>query len=680
MLGELSGYWAEIQPYTAVLVAAAASVALLLVMASLMRSKVQAEGLARLLNGSEKRFRTLASSSPVGIFQLDPEGRCIYANARFRKILKLGDAALDPGWLNAIHSEDRADTEAACGRALRGMGSPPVRFRVGEGPEQCWSESRAATLRDDNGAIIGCVGTLEDITERERIEAQLTHQALHDPVTGLPNRTLFLDRVDMALARTRRAGGETAVLFIDLDRFKLINDSLGHEAGDLLLETVAARLDEAMRDSDSVGRLGGDEFAVLCEVKNGAEAMMIAERIAASLEQPVDLSNSQTVVSASIGIALSDGTATSKSVLENADAAMYRAKERGKARVEIYDESMRERTMRRLQVESALRTAIEQEQLIVYFQAEVGLADGEITGAEALVRWREPGRGLVSPGEFIPVAEETGLIVPLGAWVLREACREASRLGANKRRLKVAVNLSTRQLAHPGLVDLVADTLKETGLDPTLLCLEITESVLMQDADRAVVLLEELKSLGVTLSLDDFGTGYSSLSYLQRFPVDDVKVDRSFVNGLCDRPGDASIVAAIRDVTRSLGLGVVAEGIETPEQLNAVAGDGLRAGPGLPVRPAGPTRGPLRAPAHRPTVARGGALRESSTRACPRGPGSALAAAPVRRCLEQLPPRHTATPCRRPMSRWCGRRSRHTPHATCPRCSSCSTTRSKSGL
>ena len=241
------------------------------------------------------------------------------------------------------------------------------------------------------------------------------------------------------------------------------------------------------------------------------------------------------VVSASIGIALSDGSGTPSDLLEKADAAMYRAKERGKARVEMYDESMRANTLRRLQVESALRTAIDREHLVVFFQAEVGLADGDITGAEALVRWRDPARGLVSPGEFIPVAEETGLIVPLGAWVLREACEEAARLRAAGRDLKVAVNLSTRQLAHPGLVRLVADTLEETGVNPASLCLEITETVLMQDADRAVVLLEELKSLGVTLSLDDFGTGYSSLSYLQRFPVDVVKVDQSFVGGLVDR-------------------------------------------------------------------------------------------------------------------------------------------------
>jgi len=567
-------------------------VLLLAGMAFLAGSKRKAERLLKLVHESERRIRTLAASSPVGIFQLDASGSCVYANDRFRELLGLGGGdTIDPGWFGDVHEEDRAAIQEAWGAAAQGKKAEPVRFRIGIGEKLRWLESRAATLRDPSNSIIGCVGTLEDITDRERTEAHLTHQALHDPVTGLPNRILFLDRVGMALARTRRSGGEVAVLFMDLDRFKLINDSLGHEAGDRLLRTTAARLDEALRESDSVGRLGGDEFAVLCEVKVPDEAVMIAERIAASLAEPVDLDTEQMVVSASIGIALSDGTATPADMLEKADAAMYRAKERGKARVELYDESMRANTLRRLQVESALRTAIDREQLVVYFQAEIGLADGSITGAEALVRWRDPARGLVSPGEFIPVAEETGLIVPLGAWVLREACQQAAKLSADGRNIKIGVNLSTRQLAHPGLVQLVADTLEETGVNPAALCLEITETVLMQDADRAVVLLEELKSLGVTLSLDDFGTGYSSLSYLQRFPVDIVKVDQSFVGGLVDRAGDASIVAAVRDVTRSLGLGIVAEGIETPEQLERLRALGYEKGQGYLFARPGPAEG-----------------------------------------------------------------------------------------
>jgi diguanylate cyclase (GGDEF)-like protein/PAS domain S-box-containing protein len=581
---------ATVQPYLALIVGSAAGVMLLLLVAFLQRSKLRAEKLVELLHGSEQRFRTLAASSPVGIFQLDSSGRCVYANARFREILRVS-GSLEPGWREAIHPEDRGATEAAWAGAAHGQQAAVFRFRIGSGPKQRWGESRAATLRNDHGAIVGCVGTVEDITERERIEAQLTHQALHDPVTGLPNRTLFLDRVSMALARVRRNGGTVAVLFMDLDRFKMINDSLGHEAGDRVLTTIASRLDESLRGSDSVGRLGGDEFAVVCEVKQASEATLVAERIATAIEAPIALDSGQMVVSASIGIALGEGGATPSDLLENADAAMYRAKERGKARVEVYDESMRALTLRRLHVENALRIAIEKEQLEVFYQAEVDLQNGEITGAEALVRWRDPARGLVSPGEFIPVAEETGLIVPLGAWVLREACREAAQLRTFGWPITMAVNLSTRQLAHPGLVRLVADTLDEMGLEPSSLCLEITETVLMQDADRAVVLLEELKALGVTLSLDDFGTGYSSLSYLRRFPVDVVKVDRSFVDGLVDRPGDASIVAAVRDVTRSLDLGVVAEGIETPEQLERLRALGYERGQGYLFARPGPSGG-----------------------------------------------------------------------------------------
>jgi diguanylate cyclase (GGDEF)-like protein/PAS domain S-box-containing protein len=570
--------------------AGAGSILALVFVVFLQRAKLRAEKLVALLHGSEQRFRTLAASSPVGIFQLDSDGRCVYANARFRTIMG-ASGALEPAWREAVHPDDRDNAEATWRSAGQGKSVPAIRFRIGTGSGQRWAEASVATLRDDDGRIIGCVGTVEDITESKRIEAQLTHQALHDSVTGLPNRTLFLDRVGMSLARTRRAGGETAVLFIDLDRFKLINDSLGHEAGDILLTTIAGRLDNAMRETDTVGRLGGDEFAVLCEVKKPEEAVMIAERIAAAIEAPLDLSSGQTVISASIGVALSDGSSTPTDMLQNADAAMYRAKEQGKARVELYDESMRARTLRRLQVESALRRAIEKEHLLVFYQAAVGLDGGDIIGAEALVRWQDPGRGLVSPGEFIPVAEETGLVVPLGAWVLREACRTAARLRPDGREFKMAVNLSTRQLAQPNLIALVADTLEETGLDPSCLCLEITETALMQDTDRAIVLLEELKSLGITLSLDDFGTGYSSLSYLRRFPVDEVKVDRSFVDGVVDRPGDASIVAAVRDVTRTLGLDLVAEGIETKEQLDALRTLGYEKGQGFLFARPGPFEG-----------------------------------------------------------------------------------------
>jgi diguanylate cyclase (GGDEF)-like protein/PAS domain S-box-containing protein len=586
----MSAIAAAVPPYLLLIGGSAAGVMLLLLVAFLQRSKLRAEKLVEALHDSEQRFRTLAASSPVGIFQLDSQGRCVYANARFREILRVS-GSLEPGWRESIHPEDRAEVEAAWVTVARGGKADMIRFRIGNGAKQRWGESRAAALRNDHGAIVGCVGTVEDVTERERIEAQLTHQALHDAVTGLPNRTLFLDRVSMALARVRRNGGAVAVLFMDLDRFKMINDSLGHETGDRVLTTIAGRLDQSLRGSDSVGRLGGDEFAVVCEVKAPDEASLVAERIATAIEAPIILDSGQMVVSASIGIALGEHDSTPTDLLENADAAMYRAKERGKARVEVYDESMRALTLRRLHVENALRAAIEKEQLEVFYQAEVDLDNGNITGAEALVRWRDPARGLVSPGEFIPVAEETGLIVPLGAWVLREACREAADLDTFGWPIKISVNLSTRQLAHPGLVKLVADTLEEMNLEPSRLCLEITETVLMQDADRAVVLLEELKALGVTLSLDDFGTGYSSLSYLRRFPVDVVKVDRSFVDGLVDRPGDASIVAAVRDVTRSLDLGVVAEGIETPEQLERLRALGYERGQGFLFARPGPADG-----------------------------------------------------------------------------------------
>ena len=318
-LGQSAPPWMDPGLYPALIGGAVACVLLCLIVSFLQRSKLRAEGLVELLHSSEQRFRTLAASSPVGIFQFDFEGRCVYANARFREILGFDEEdPVDPGWRQSVHPEDRDDTEAAWLGAACGMSAPPVHFRVGEGSGQRWAESLAVTLRDDDGDIAGCVGTVEDITERRRIEAQLTHQALHDPLTGLPNRTLFVDRVEMALARTRRGEGMAAVLFIDLDRFKLINDSLGHECGDELLMAIAERLGGVLRASDSIGRLGGDEFAVLCEVDAAPAAMRIAEHIATAVEAPVDLQSGQVVVSASIGIALSHGSPSATSLLENA--------------------------------------------------------------------------------------------------------------------------------------------------------------------------------------------------------------------------------------------------------------------------------------------------------------------------------------------------------------------------
>ncbi len=411
--------------------------------------------------------------------------------------------------------------------------------------------------------------------ERKRAqvaERALLHQAFHDTLTGLPNRALLADRLGQALARRERRCLEAAVLFLDIDRLKWVNDSLGHAAGDQLLVDVARRLESVLRPGDTVARFGGDEFVVLCEELSAAgEAVTVAERLRDALASPFHVRGREIGLTASIGIALASTSShdTPDALLRDADAAMYRAKERGRDRVELFDDHMRSRAMARLETESTLRRAIEQTELRVHYQPVIELATGRATGLEALVRWEHPERGLVPPSEFITVAEETGLIVGLGAYVLAEACTQVARW--NHRRpdgepLTVSVNLSPHQLRARGLRELVAEALQHTGLDPRLLCLEITETALVEDADSNRAALDSLKDLGVTLAVDDFGTGYSSLLYLRRFPVDVLKIDRSFVVGLETNAEDTAIVSGVVGLAQALGLQAVAEGVETPEQ------------------------------------------------------------------------------------------------------------------
>ena len=415
--------------------------------------------------------------------------------------------------------------------------------------------------------------------ERKQFESQLAHQAHHDPLTTLPNRVLFMEFLVLALARARRYRSTVAVLFLDLDRFKIINDSLGHDTGDELLGALGERLRSVLRPGDTVARFGGDEFTVLCEDLSGPQAKQqaveVAERLLDVIHQPFLLDGEEHFLSASIGIALaSSGDDQPDALLRDADAAMYRAKERGKGRWELFDESMRQTALRRLEIENSLHRAIDRGEFRVFYQPCISIPDGRCVGAEALVRWQHPERGLVAPMEFIGLAEETGLVVPLGRWVLEEACGQAARWCAERTELdqfQVSVNLSGRQLGHPELVEQVASALERASVDPGLLCLEITESVLMDDVDATIATLARLKALGVKLSIDDFGTGYSSLGYLKRFPVDFVKVDQSFVGGLGTDPEDSAIVAAVVSLGHALDLRVVAEGVETELQLSELA-------------------------------------------------------------------------------------------------------------
>ncbi|PYS91974.1 MAG: GGDEF domain-containing protein [Acidobacteria bacterium] len=422
-----------------------------------------------------------------------------------------------------------------------------------------------------DGRAVGVQGIARDITERKQAEERLRQHALSDALTGLPNRVLFTDHLHLAVEQARRHPEQRfAVLFLDLDRFKMINDSLGHTVGDQLLVTIARQLEGCLRAGDTVARLGGDEFAILLnDIAHFDDAIRVAERVLRELKLPFNLDGHEVFTTASIGIALSNNRyETAEDVLRDADTAMYRAKAEGKARYEVFDMVMHARVVALLQLENDLRRAIERAEFCLHYQPIVALTDGRVTGFEALVRWQHPERGLIQPAEFIPVAEETGLIIPLGRWVLRAACAQMKRwqaLSPQHGQLKLSVNLSGKQFAQADLCEQIEHTLAVTNFDPRCLQLEITESVLMENARSIVPMLSRLRDLGVELAIDDFGTGYSSLSYLRRFPIQTLKIDRSFI--MRDDDENREIVRTIILLARNMRKDVIAEGVETPAQL-----------------------------------------------------------------------------------------------------------------
>jgi diguanylate cyclase (GGDEF)-like protein/PAS domain S-box-containing protein len=446
-----------------------------------------------------------------------------------------------------------------------------------------YSSRRRAFTTDDVNFLQAVANVLADAIDRVRTEEETRRRGLHDPLTGLPNRTLVLDRIAHALARGDRSEGSVAVLFLDVDNFKVVNDSLGHRAGDNLLRQLAARLSDAVRPADTVGRFGGDEFVVLCEdVTDEPMALRIAGRLARVFSEPFSLEGDDVhTASASIGVVLRDGSQDNpEELLRDADAAMYRAKERGRSRVELFDTGMRARAIGRLQTEGDLRRALERDELRVVYQPIVALSDGRIRGFEALVRWQHPERGLLAPAQFIPVAEESGMIVALGRVVLEAACRQSAQWSALYGPVPIHVNLSARQVADPNLVDSVAHVLRVSGADPANLVLELTESSLLERVHSPGETLARLKALGISLMLDDFGTGYSSLSYLQHFPLSGLKIDRSFVGALGGSNGSGAIVDAILRMALALDLEVVAEGLESAEHLDVLRRLGCRFGQG----------------------------------------------------------------------------------------------------
>ncbi len=417
-------------------------------------------------------------------------------------------------------------------------------------------------------------GLVRDLSQQKHFEEQLSHQATHDSLTGLPNRVMLQDRLDLALARARRNELMLGVLFIDLDRFKYVNDKLGHTAGDQLLVDAANRIGSVVRDTDTVARIGGDEFVVLCESNESVRDISdVAQRIVEAIERPFQLGETaehEAYVSASIGIALSvHGQESSDDMLRKADTAMYRAKDGGRGRAELFDDAMQDWVSNRLETETALRRALVNDEFVLHYQPVVDVSTGQVASFEALIRWDRPEHGIVEPSEFITIAEETGMMREIGEWVLRESCREAADWSRRwpERCLGIAVNVSSRQLLGGAIVNVVVDALNAAGLDPALLTLELTESTLIDDAVSAAQQLGALRDLGVNVALDDFGTGYSSLTYLRNFPINIIKVDRSFVRTLGTDHDDTAIVAGVISLARNLNLKVVAEGIETHEQL-----------------------------------------------------------------------------------------------------------------
>jgi diguanylate cyclase (GGDEF)-like protein/PAS domain S-box-containing protein len=496
-------------------------------------------------------------------------------------------------FLSMLHPDDREHVTAVHQRSMETLEPFEMEERV------VWPDGQVRTLAswgevvtDAEGRPARMIGICWDITERRAIEDQLVREALHDRLTGLPNRALFVDRLSQSLEALPRQHGSLAVLFLDVDRFKVINDSLGHEAGDDVLVELGQRLERLMRPGDTVARFGGDEFVVLCQgIDHPATAVQLAERLTEGISGPVPVNGSDVVVTVSVGIALAASASDrAGDLLRDADAAMYRAKRDGRARSVLFADTMREEALARLETEVELRKALTSGDLRLHYQPVVDLASGTVVGLEALLRWQHPTRGLVLPADIIPIAEETGLIVPLGEWVLEEAAGQLVRWHRVAPHLTMAVNLSGVQMAHPDLVVRVGEVLERTGVDRGALFLEITESVLMRDAEEALGVLEALKQHGVRISVDDFGTGYSSLSYLKRFPVDVLKIDRSFVDGLGTDADDLAIVQAILALAASLGIDTIAEGVETQVQREVLQGLGCRLAQGyLLGRPASAT-------------------------------------------------------------------------------------------
>jgi len=557
------------------------------------------------LRESEERYALAAASTNDGLWDWDLNTGKVYFSPRWKTMLGCEETEVSNSpdeWFSRVHPEDVERVKVELTNYFEGKSSHfesehRMLHKVGT---YRWILSRGLAIRNPSGKVSRMTGAQTDVTERKLAEGKLLHDAFHDALTGLPNRTLFIQRLEQALHNAnRRQDGLFAVLFLDLDRFKVVNDSLGHLIGDQLLIALVRRLETCVRPGDTVARLGGDEFTILLEgIQDVSDATVIADRIQKALSLPFNLSGHEVFITTSIGIALSTiGYERPEDLLRDADTVMYRAKALGKARHEVFDKAMHAQAVTLLQLENDLRRVVDRltaevlegssaeqsQELQLYYQPIVSIETGTFTGFEALLRWNHPERGLISPDEFIPLAEETGLIVPIGYWVMHEACHQMQIWQQEFPRnppLMISVNLSGKQFSRPDLIEQIQQILRETGLSPYSLKLEITESILMENAESAAAMLLQLRALGVQLYIDDFGTGYSSLGYLHRFPVDALKIDRSFINRMGTNGENSEIVQTVMTLARNLEIDVVAEGVETAEQLAQLRAMGCKHGQG----------------------------------------------------------------------------------------------------
>ena len=532
------------------------------------------------LRQSEQRFRGAFENAPIGILLVDRESRIFQANNFASEMLGYEDLPLDGMHLSRlIRAEDRGQFKETLQRLMSGSDETLrlERRLLRNDSLEIWTNLHMVVQRDTEGAPQYLIVQIADVSEMKLSQRRMERMAFYDTLTDLANRRLFYDRLGQVLEHTQRGNHLAALLYLDLDQFKRVNDTLGHEVGDILLQEVASRLCRCVRKEDTVGRPGGDEFTVLLsEIRTPSDASLVAEKILKALSQPLNISGHQLVITPSIGIAIiPDDGRDANTLMKNSDLAMYRAKEHGRNNFQFYSEEMNTNAVKRLRTEYELRRALDRQEFELYYQPKVRLSDQRIVGMECLIRWHHPERGLLSPVEFIDIAEETGAIVDIGSWVIGEACRAGKslcdQLGSE---LEIAINISPRQFKDPNLVSTIRRALRETGLNPSSLEIEITETMLMSEVEAANQTVRKLHQLGLKLAIDDFGTGYSSLNYLKKFPIDTVKVDRSFIMDIPQSADDMAITSAVIAMAHRLNMSVVAEGVETPEQLEFLQNNG----------------------------------------------------------------------------------------------------------